>query len=144
MNSNQKYVKGLFCGGTFCDEAIAQLKIIVGRVHSNTAGRDTLRLADSFIIKKHTVIDLGDEEFTLVFPDVELKKASYLAKSIQKAVDNLQIKHECSKAGSYVTVSIGAVSKIPNDSSSPTELISEADKNLYKAKAAGRNTFFIL
>jgi FdrA protein len=68
MCSNQKYIKGLFCGGTFCDEAIAQLKTIIGRVHSNTPGRDTLRLADVFISEKHSVIDLGDEELTLGRP----------------------------------------------------------------------------
>ena len=82
----------------------------------------------------------GGEEFTLVFPDVDLKGASHLAESIRKAVENLQIEHEGSEAGSYVTASIGVVSKIPDEKSSLTKFISEADNNLYKAKEAGRNT----
>lgn len=68
MNRNQKYLRGLFCGGTFCDEAIAQLQEYIGDVWSNTPKREELRLNDTFVSKEHTVIDLGDEEFTMGRP----------------------------------------------------------------------------
>lgn len=82
----------------------------------------------------------GGEEFTLVFPDTDPERASYLAERARKALESLQIRHEDSEAGEYVTVSIGVVSRVPDAKSSPTDLISEADNNLYKAKKAGRNT----
>ncbi len=68
MGSCQKYLRGLFCGGTFCDEAIAQLRKSIGDVYSNTPVSEEYRLEDSYTSKEHTVIDLGDEEFTLGRP----------------------------------------------------------------------------
>jgi len=68
MNAKQLYLRGLYCGGTFCDEAIAQLQKSIGDVYSNTPSREELRLKNTFISKEHTVIDLGDEEFTLGRP----------------------------------------------------------------------------
>jgi FdrA protein len=68
INKNQQYLRGLYCGGTFCDEAIAQLQSYIGDVWSNTPKREELRLEDTFVSKEHTVIDLGDEEFTMGRP----------------------------------------------------------------------------
>jgi FdrA protein len=68
MLPEQLYLRGLYCGGTFCDEAIAQLKSSIGDVYSNTPDREYLRLENSFESRAHTVIDLGDEEFTLGRP----------------------------------------------------------------------------
>ena len=68
MNKNQHYLRGLYCGGTFCDEAIAQLQTYIGDVWSNTPKREELRLEDTFVSREHTVIDLGDEEFTMGRP----------------------------------------------------------------------------
>jgi len=85
----------------------------------------------------------GGEEFTLVFPDTDPERASYLAEKVRKAVESLKIRHEDSEAGGYVTISIGVVSRVPDANSSSTDLVSEADHNLYKAKEAGRNICII-
>jgi len=85
----------------------------------------------------------GGEEFTLVFPDTEPEGAFHLAETLRKAVENLQIRHEDSRAGEYVTVSIGVISRVPDAKSSPPEIISEADTKLYQAKEEGRNTCVI-
>lgn len=68
MAPAQKYIRGLFAGGTFCDEAITQLKGIIGEIHSNTIQEGPYKLKDSFTSIEHTIIDLGDEEFTLGRP----------------------------------------------------------------------------
>jgi succinyl-CoA synthetase alpha subunit len=68
MNAKQHYLRGLYCGGTFCDEAISQLRKSIGDVYSNAPVREELRLENPFISKENTVIDLGDEEFTLGRP----------------------------------------------------------------------------
>jgi FdrA protein len=68
MKPEQKYLRGLYCGGTFCDEAIAQLQNSIGNVFSNAPANEKFRLTDTYVSQKHTVIDLGDEEFTLGRP----------------------------------------------------------------------------
>lgn len=64
----QRYLRGLFCGGTFCEEAMSLLTESIGDTWSNAPLREDLKLADSMKSFQHTVIDLGDEEFTLGRP----------------------------------------------------------------------------
>jgi FdrA protein len=64
----QRYLRGLFCGGTFCEEAMSLLKESIGDTWSNAPLRGDLKLPDSMCSRNHTVIDLGDEEFTLGRP----------------------------------------------------------------------------
>jgi FdrA protein len=51
-------------GGTFAEEAMAILTETVGPVYSNAPLDPTRKLADSLVSREHSVIDLGDEEFT--------------------------------------------------------------------------------
>lgn len=68
MKSEQKYLRGLYCGGTFCDEAIAQVNGMIGEVYSNVYTDGKFKLKDSYASISNTIIDLGDEEFTLGRP----------------------------------------------------------------------------
>jgi succinyl-CoA synthetase alpha subunit len=65
---SQKYISGLFSGGTLCDEAQLILKEIVGEVYSNIPFDPEFKLEDSWKDREHTVIDLGDDEFTVGRP----------------------------------------------------------------------------
>ena len=60
----QRYVRGLYSGGTFCYEASLLLKKELGRINSNTPVEPEDRLSDVWTSRKHTVIDLGDDLFT--------------------------------------------------------------------------------
>ncbi len=64
----QKYISGLFSGGTLCDEAQLILKDIVGNVYSNTPIDPEFKLEDSLKDRDHTILDLGDDEFTVGRP----------------------------------------------------------------------------
>ncbi len=64
MNKNQKYIRGLYSGGTLCDEALVFLQKKFGKVYSNTPLDKEYKLQDSRISKKDTIVDLGDDEFT--------------------------------------------------------------------------------
>jgi FdrA protein len=68
MAPEQKHLRGLFCGGTFGEEAMALLHDSVGETYSNAPLRPDLKLANSFECEGHCVIDLGDEEFTMGRP----------------------------------------------------------------------------
>ena len=61
---HQKYVRGLFSGGTFCYEAQVLLSRQLGSIWSNTPVNPTNALSDSWTSREHTLIDLGDEVFT--------------------------------------------------------------------------------
>jgi FdrA protein len=65
LTEEQRYVRGLFCGGTFCYEAMLILRDIIGDVHSNAPLEKRLKLADSNKSLAHTCVDLGEDEFTL-------------------------------------------------------------------------------
>lgn len=64
LASGQRYLRGLFSGGTFCYEALLLLTRVLGRVYSNTPVDPALRLRDPWKSEAHTVVDLGDDEFT--------------------------------------------------------------------------------
>ncbi|HEX5794395.1 MAG TPA: acyl-CoA synthetase FdrA [Geminicoccaceae bacterium] len=60
----QRYVRGLYSGGTFCYEALLLLSEVLGPVRSNTPLDPSCRLADVWQSQGHTAIDLGDDVFT--------------------------------------------------------------------------------
>lgn len=59
-----KYLRGLFSGGTLCDETQLILRDIIGNVYSNSPLDEKFRLKDSLKSRENTIIDLGDDEFT--------------------------------------------------------------------------------
>jgi succinyl-CoA synthetase alpha subunit len=67
LNYNQKYLRALFTGGTFCSETQIILKDL-NDVFSNVPIGDSSPLADVWKSEKHTVIDLGEDVFTLGKP----------------------------------------------------------------------------
>ncbi|MHB0858117.1 MAG: acyl-CoA synthetase FdrA [Anaerolineae bacterium] len=60
----QRYLRGLFSGGTFSFESTLILQRALGAVYSNTPVGDEYRLADPWKSQGHTTVDLGDDEFT--------------------------------------------------------------------------------
>jgi len=62
--SGQRYLRGLYSGGTFCYEAALLLKTDLGQIYSNTPVDPRDRLDDVWTSWRHTVIDLGDDLFT--------------------------------------------------------------------------------
>jgi FdrA protein len=64
----QKYVRGLFSGGTFCAEAQILFSNMISNVYSNAPAGRSKQLKDSLQSQKNTVIDLGEDEFTVGRP----------------------------------------------------------------------------
>jgi diguanylate cyclase (GGDEF)-like protein/PAS domain S-box-containing protein len=95
--------------------------------------RDSLRRAGNFVAR------YGGEEFMVILPETETEDAYLFAESLREKIENLNIEHKDSKAGKNVTVSLGVSTSIPKKDSTQDELISLADKALYKAKQGGRN-----
>ena len=65
---HQKYVRGLFSGGTFCAEAQVLFNKMIANVYSNAPVGAAQRLKNSLKSQENTVIDLGEDEFTVGRP----------------------------------------------------------------------------
>ncbi|MFP3958584.1 MAG: acyl-CoA synthetase FdrA [Spirochaetaceae bacterium] len=68
MSEDQRYIRGLFTGGTLADEALILLDDLLGGVYSNNQTKDAWLLADPHTSQEHTIIDLGDDMFTVGRP----------------------------------------------------------------------------
>lgn len=64
LKPTQKYIRGLYSGGSLCDEAIVLMKRKFGKVYSNIALTEDEKLPSKDHSIEHTVIDMGDDEFT--------------------------------------------------------------------------------
>jgi len=62
--TTQRYVRGLYSGGTFCYEASLLLGETLKGVWSNAPLHPEQRIPDVWKSREHTLIDLGDDEFT--------------------------------------------------------------------------------
>ena len=58
------YLRGLFSGGTLAVEALLGLQATLSPLYSNVPLHPEQRLADSFHSQAHTILDLGEDEFT--------------------------------------------------------------------------------
>jgi succinyl-CoA synthetase alpha subunit len=87
LSAGQKYVRGLFCGGTLCDEAMNIVKKSCGSAFSNVAKDPQWRMADLAVSTGHTLIDLGDDSFTCGKPHPMIEPALRLPRLLQEAAD---------------------------------------------------------
>jgi FdrA protein len=61
----QRYLRGLFSGGTLAYEALLILQDCLPAVYSNVPLNKEYRLANSMVSQAHTIVDLGEDEFTV-------------------------------------------------------------------------------
>ncbi len=62
---NQRYLRGLFSGGTLAYEALHLLQNYLPQVYSNAPLSKDNKLPNSLESQEHTIIDLGEDEFTV-------------------------------------------------------------------------------
>jgi hypothetical protein len=64
LHPDQRYVRGIFCGGTFCFEAQLLCQAAGITSWSNTPVPGNSTLDDIRVSRDHTIVDMGDDEFT--------------------------------------------------------------------------------
>lgn len=84
-------------------------------------------------------VRLGGEEFALLLYDIDGAEALQRAEVLRKSLEQLAIEHSGSDTARIVTLSIGVSCLQPSDAGGLAQLYEQADRALYKAKAAGRN-----
>ncbi len=87
--------------------------------------------------KQDWIARYGGDEFIISLPGAGHQVTARIAEDIRRRVQGAPIEHEGQKIP--VTISIGTYT-IHSENIDAEELLSRADKNLYQAKAEGRNT----
>jgi len=65
FSPDQRYLRGLYSGGTLAYEALLILKSYLPGVYSNVPIDKEYRLENALISREDTIIDLGEDEFTV-------------------------------------------------------------------------------
>ncbi|WP_277585031.1 acyl-CoA synthetase FdrA [Psychrobacillus antarcticus] len=87
LTSEQKYIRGLFSGGTLCDEAMHIAMEKFSDVYSNIQREPEYRLKDVKVSQGHTFIDFGDDQFTQGKPHPMIDPSTRIERFIQEAKD---------------------------------------------------------
>jgi len=67
-NPAQRYLRGIFAGGTFCFQTQQILQDAGIVVHSNAPLHGNVKLADPMKSEEHTLVDMGTDDFTVGKP----------------------------------------------------------------------------
>lgn len=68
FSPSQKHLRGLYTGGTLADEALFLLQPLLGPIWSNNQTNPALVPPDPQVSREHTIVDLGDDVFTVGRP----------------------------------------------------------------------------
>jgi diguanylate cyclase (GGDEF)-like protein len=114
----------------------------VNDVHGHQAGDEVLRQVSSRLLSSVRSYDrvgrYGGEEFLIVLSGCDSRLAQKRAEDIRRAVAACPF--QTSKGLLSLSLSIGVLTSDDwNPGLSPTQLLNEADRALYRAKASGRN-----
>jgi FdrA protein len=95
--SGQKYLRGLFSGGTLCDETVLLWSQYVSPVWSNRPRSPDHKLSDVHQSRGHCALDLGEEEFTVGRPhpmidqDLRIRRIMSEARDAEVALIQLDV-----------------------------------------------------
>jgi FdrA protein len=88
LTKDQRYIRGLYSGGTLCYEAqVIWQEMLSEVVYSNAPLIKVNRLEDVSISQGHTALDLGEEEFTVGHPHPMIDNEQRIQRMIQEGVD---------------------------------------------------------
>lgn len=83
----QKYIRGLFCGGTLCDESMFAALDKYENVYSNIQKDPKYKIGATDPSREHTFLDMGDDDFTNGRPHPMIDPTMRLQRLAQEAND---------------------------------------------------------
>jgi FdrA protein len=87
LKPDQRYLRGLFSGGTLAAEALVIWEETLGDVRSNVALDPRLRLGDATRSEDHCAVDLGEDAFTVGRPHPMIDNGLRIRRLMQEARD---------------------------------------------------------
>lgn len=87
LKPEQRYIRGLFAGGTLCGEAIALTEAYFDNVYSNISKNPDRQLQDQTHSVEHTFIDFGSDEYTNGKPHPMIDPSNRIGRFMQEAKD---------------------------------------------------------
>ena len=87
LKPEQRYFRGLFCGGTLCAEALSILRGSFDSVRSNVAKNENEKLENINDYHGNVLLDLGEDEFTVGKPHPMIEPTLRLDRIIKEAKD---------------------------------------------------------
>lgn len=110
----------------------------INDIFGHATGDDALKaLAGCMNTQKRTpdiLARYGGDEFVILMPETKAEDAVPLLHRIRAKVEQIKVAENVS-----TTISCGIAQNLPDQDSSPSEVIRRADLALYEAKSAGRN-----
>lgn len=88
LSSSQKYVRGLYCGGTLTSEALSILRPLTEGIKSNVAKKSDEKLVNLSTSQGHVLLDMGEDEFTVGKPHPMIDPTLRNSRIIQEAKDS--------------------------------------------------------
>ena len=83
----QRYLRGLFCGGTLAAEALYEASKVLGCIKSNVAKKTEQKIDDPMKSEANCIIDMGDDLFTEGRPHPMISPDLRCERIIQEAAD---------------------------------------------------------
>ena len=115
-----------------------------GHVEGDNALREVSKVLKETLKRPNDyVFRLGGEEFGILLTKTNESNSARLARDICDSIRGREIKHENSKVNKFLTISIGIVCCIADESLNDEILISRSDEMLYEAKDTGRDRYVI-
>lgn len=88
MNKNTKYLRAIYCGGTLAYETLLMLEKENFDVYSNLAKKPEKKLGIKDSSKCNTVLDMGEDEYTVGKPHPMINSASRSEQLLKEAEDS--------------------------------------------------------
>jgi diguanylate cyclase (GGDEF)-like protein len=114
----------------------------VNDAHGHLVGDQVLQVLTRLVTKTTRATDVvcryGGEEFIVLMPEANREEGLAMAERLRQEISRMTV---VTTAGTLsLTVSLGVAGLGPNGDEDLDSLISRADRAMYQAKAAGRNT----
>ncbi|MBM7541554.1 acyl-CoA synthetase FdrA [Amphibacillus cookii] len=87
QHDQQRYVRGLFCGGTLTSEALSIMRGMGESVKSNVAKVGKEKIENILVSQGHSLLDMGDDDFTKGKPHPMIEPSLRNDRILQEAKD---------------------------------------------------------
>ena len=87
FSSSQRYLRGIYCGGTLAEEALLLAQKHKLALYSNIPLQDNAKLDNPLSSKENTILDIGEEFFTKGRPHVAIDPSIRVSRFVKESED---------------------------------------------------------